>query len=101
MTVWFSFVGCTNQRRGMVVSSGVVRWDSSLLCGSEQLWSCCYPQCSGMIEVSLSGSLGLFLGWTPNPSVLSALEGNVLNEDEFACARCFHESCAVSCAPQC
>lgn len=79
-------------------SGGVVRWDSSQLCESELLWSCCYPQCSGM----QSESLVSFQGWTPNPSVLSAPEGSGLSGDgAFVGGRGSRGSYAVACAPLC
>lgn len=83
-------------------SGGGVRWDSSQLCGNEPLWSCCYPQCSGMPVVLQSESPELSQGWTPNPSVLSALEGSGLSGGgEFVDGRDSHESYAVFCAPRC
>lgn len=87
--------------RGMVVSNGGIRWDSSLLCGSGRLWSCCYPRCSGMTAVPLSESQKPTPEWTPNPSVLSALEGSGLSGSASVCGRGFRESCAVACAPRC
>lgn len=85
-----------------MVSGGAVRWDSSLVCGSELSWSCCYPRYSGMTVVLQSESSELSRGWTPNPSVLSALEGSGLSGGgEFVCGHGFHESCAVVCAPRC
>lgn len=92
----------TDQQKEKVASGGEVRWDSSRLCGSELLWSCCYPQCSGMPVALQSESLGLSQGWTPNPSVLSALEGSGLNGDGGSVGgRGFHESYAVVGAPRC
>lgn len=86
----------------MAASGGVVRSDSSQLCGSELLWWCCYPQCSGMTAELQGGSSELSQGWTPNPSVLSALEGNGLSAGgEFAGARGSRESYAAVCAPRC
>lgn len=86
------------QLRGMVVSNGVTRWDSSPLCESERLWLCCYPRCSGMTAVPLSESQKPTLEWTPNPSVLSALEGSGLSGNASVCGRGFREPYAVSCA---
>lgn len=81
-----------------MVSSGVVRWDFSQLCGSELLWSYCYPQCNGTPE--MDETLELSQGWTPSPSVLSALGGSGLSGDgELAGG--FRESCAAACAPRC
>lgn len=84
------------------MSDGEVRWDSSQLCGSEQLWSCCYPQSSGMPVVLLGDSLALSQGWIPNPSAPSALEGSGLSvDDELADGNDFREFCATVYAPQC
>lgn len=85
-----------------MVSGGVVRLDSSQLCGSELLWWCCYPQCTGMTAVLQGGSSESPQVWTPNPSVLSALEGSGLSADgEFAGGRGCRGSYAAVCAPRC
>lgn len=84
-----------------MVNSGGIRWDSSLLCGSERLWLCCYPRCSGMTTVPLSESQRPIREWTPNPSVLSALEGSGLSGGASVSGRGFRESYAVACARLC
>lgn len=84
------------------MSSGVIGWDSSLLYESELLWSCCSPQCSEMAAEVLSASLELSPEWTPNPSVLSALEESGLSGGgEFVGESGSRESCAVACALRC
>lgn len=89
------------QLRGMAVSNGVVRWDSSPLCGSERSWLCCCPRCSGRTAVPLSESQKSTLEWTPNPSALSAREGSGLGGSAPVCGRGLHESCAAACARLC
>ena len=46
----------------------------------------------------LSESQKPTLEWTPNPSVLSALEGSGLSGNASVCGRGFREPYAVSCA---
>lgn len=85
-----------------MVNGDEVKWDSSQLCGSELLWSCCYPQSNGMLLVLQVGSLESSQESTPNPSVLSAHEGSGLNEDGELAGECgLRESCVAVCAPQC
>lgn len=92
----------THHWRATVVTGVVVEWGSSQLCESEPQWLCCYQLSIEMLVVLHCESLGLFQGWTPDPSVLSGLEGNGLSGGGGLGVECdCHVSCAVACVPRC